>query len=73
MIQVETTAEELVVRIPHGEVDDRAVQEWLAWLKLMSFTRHSQMTQEEADAMADEGKAEWWAANKHRFLPKELL
>jgi hypothetical protein len=33
----------------------------------------SQMTEEQADAMAEEMKADWWERNKERFLPKSVL
>lgn len=71
MIQVETTEDAVRVTIPRGEVDERDLSRMLDWLKLASFSRRSQMTEEEADAIAEEGKTEWWAKNKRRFIPPE--
>ena len=38
-------------------------------LLLEAIAHKSQMSETEADRMAEEMKAAWWAENKHRFLP----
>lgn len=69
MIEVEILPATVRVTIPHGEVDAARLEELLGWLRLGSAARRSVMSQAEADAMAEAAKADWWAANKARFLP----
>ena len=71
MIAVETTPAGIRVTIPTGEVDPGQLDEVLSWLQLESATRRSAMSEAEADAMAESGKAQWWAENKSRFIKKE--
>jgi hypothetical protein len=37
--------------------------------RLEEIAQRSQLTEADADRLADELKAEWWAANKDRFIP----
>ncbi len=60
MIAVETTPAGIHVIIPTGELEPSQLDEVLSWLRLESVTRRS--------AMAESGKAQWWAANKSRFI-----
>ena len=71
VIDVETIPAGVRVTIPNGEVDPAQLDELLRWLRLESATRRSAMTEAEADAMAEAGKAQWWAENKSRFIPPE--
>ena len=71
MIAVETTPAGIHVTIPTGEVDPGQLDEVLRWLRLESATRRSALTEAEADAMAESGKAQWWAENKGRFIKTE--
>ena len=71
MIAVETTTTGIRVTIPTGEVDPGELDEVLNWLRMESATRRSAMTEAEADAMAESGKAQWWAENKSRFVKTE--
>jgi hypothetical protein len=71
MIAVETIAAGIRVTIPTGEVDPSQLDEVLSWLRLESATHRSAMSETEADAMAEAGKAQWWAENKSRFINKE--
>jgi hypothetical protein len=71
MIDVETIAAGVRVTIPTGDVDPAQLDELLRWLRLESATRRSAMSEAEADAMAEAGKAQWWAENKHRFIPSQ--
>jgi hypothetical protein len=36
-------------------------------LRLEAIARKSHLTEDEASHLADEIKAGWWAANRHRF------
>ena len=71
MIAIETTPAGIRVTIPTGEVDPGQLDEVLRWLRLESATRRSAMSEAEADAMAETGKAQWWAENKSRFIKTE--
>ena len=71
MIAVETIPAGIRVTIPTGEVDPSQLDEVLSWLRLESATRRSAMSEAEADAMAEIGKAQWWAENKGRFIKTE--
>jgi hypothetical protein len=72
MISVETTPEAYLVRIPRGEVEAEDVERIVRWIRLEAFAAQNQMTEEEADALAEEIKADWWARNEHRFIPPEV-
>jgi hypothetical protein len=37
--------------------------------RLEEIAQRSQLTEADADRLADELKAEWWTANKDRFIP----
>ncbi len=68
MIAVETIPAGIRVTIPTGEVDPLQLDELLRWLRLESAARRSAMPEEEADRLAEDGKAQWWAENKGRFI-----
>ena len=67
MIAVETSELNIHVRIPRGEVRGEAVDAFLDWLKLESIAERSRLAESDADTIADEVKAGWWHANRHRF------
>jgi hypothetical protein len=68
MITVETTPTDLRVTIPKDAVPLKRLNALLDWLRLEEIVQRSRLTESEADRMADEIKAGWWAANKDRFL-----
>lgn len=68
MITVETTEAGLRVTIPRDEVPPERVNSLLDWLRLEALAQRSQLTEEQASRLAEESKAEWWAANKQRFV-----
>ena len=69
MITVETTEAGVRVTIPRGEVPPERLNTLLDWLRLEAVARHSQLSEPEADRLAEAAKADWWAANKDRFIP----
>ena len=71
MIAVESSEETIHIRIPRGEVRDEALDAWMDWLKLESIAEKSRLSEQEADAMAEESKAQWWQANRRRFVSPE--
>ena len=71
MITVEATDSEFRVRIPKSEISKESLDLWIDWLDLSRVATKSKLTEGEADKIAEEIKADWWAANKNRFIPKE--
>jgi hypothetical protein len=69
MISVESTADTIHLHIPRSEVSDSRLAQFLRGLRLESAIAGSRLTDAEADAMAEEMKAGWWARNEHRLIP----
>ncbi len=69
MISVEATADTIHLHIPRGDVTDERLAQLLRGLRLEAAVAGSDMTDAMADAMAEEMKADWWARNRHRFIP----
>lgn len=69
MITVEKTATDFRVTIPNDAVPPKRLNALLDWLRFEEMAQRSQLTEAEADRLADEMKAGWWAANKDRFIP----
>jgi len=68
MITVEKTDTSVLVTIPKDEIPTDRLNSFLDWLRLEAVTCRSALTESEADRMAEEAKASWWAANKGRFI-----
>jgi hypothetical protein len=71
MITIESTEKEIRVSIPREEVDPVRLERLLRPFRLEAAVSGGSMTDEEADLMAEDMKAKWWAENRHRFLPTE--
>ena len=69
MITVETTEAGLRVTIPKGEVPPERLGSFVDWLRLEALASRGDLTETDADRLAEEAKASWWAANKDRFIP----
>jgi hypothetical protein len=69
VISVENTDADLRVTIPKGAMPLKRLNALLGWLRLEELAQRSRLTEADADRLADELKAGWWAANKDRFLP----
>jgi hypothetical protein len=69
MITVEKTDADLLVTIPKDAVPPKRLNALLDWLRLEEIAQHSRLTEADADRIADELKAGWWAANKDKFVP----
>jgi len=68
MITVEKTDADVRVTIPKDSVPPRRLNALLDWLRLEEIVQRSHLTEADADRIADEIKADWWAANQHRFI-----
>ena len=68
MITVESTDKAVCVTIPKDEVPADRLNSFLDWLRLEAIARRSRLSEEEAGRLAEEIKANWWTANKDRFI-----
>ena len=71
MITVETTEANLRVTIPKDAVPPKRLNALLDWLRFEEIAQSSKLTEVDADRLAEELKAGWWAANKNRFIPSD--
>ena len=69
MISVEATTDTIHLHIPRADVTDERLAQLLRGLRLEAAVAGSSMSDAEADAIAEEMKADWWARNRHRFIP----
>ena len=69
MITVETTEGGVRVTIPKDEMPPQRLNSFLDWLRLEAIAARSRLTETTADRLAEEAKADWWTANKSRFIP----
>ena len=69
MIVVEQTETDVRVTIPKNAVPPKQLNAFVDWLRLEEIAQRSGLPEEEADRIAEEVKAEWWAANKEKFIP----
>jgi len=67
VITVESTAESTRLTIPKHDVPPDRLRPLLDWLRLEAVAQRSQLTDAEADRLAEEMKTDWWARNKNRF------
>ena len=71
MITVENTETDVRVTIPRDAVPPKRLNALLDWLRLEEVVQRSRLTGEDADRIANDIKASWWAANKERFIPAD--
>jgi len=69
MITVEKTSTDLRVTIPKDAVPPEQLNAFLDWLRLEEIAQRSRLSEGQADHLAEEAKANWWAANKEKFIP----
>jgi hypothetical protein len=66
-MKIERTSKEIILTLP-GDIDIGVLQRIVNYLKFNEATKDSQATEEEANALADESKKDWWRENKGRFV-----
>ena len=71
MITVENTKTDVRVTIPKDAVPPKQLNAFLDWLRLEEVVQRSRLTEADANRIADDIKAEWWAANQDRFIPPD--
>ena len=68
---MEKTNTDVRVTIPKNAVPPEQLDAFLDWLRLEEIAQRSRLTEAEANKIAKKIKAEWWAANKERFIPPD--
>lgn len=71
MITVEKTDAHVRVTIPKDAVPPKQLNAFLDWLRLEEIVQRSRLTEADANRIADDIKAEWWAANQEKFIPPD--
>ena len=71
MITVEKTDAEVRVTISKDAVPAKQLNAFLDWLRVEEIVQRSRLTEEDANRIAEEIKAGWWAANQDRFIPRD--
>lgn len=69
MITVEKTNTDMRVTIPKDAVSPKRLNTLLDWLRLEEIAHRSRLSEADANQIADEIKAGWWAANQAVFIP----
>ena len=64
---VERTESEVIIRLP-ASVGTEALQELLDYLRYRELTAGLAIPPAEVEALAQEAKRGWWAANRERLL-----
>ena len=70
MIAVKADKDRVEITIPTDGMTPEEVNDFVSWLRVESIVRRSKLTEEAAWQLAEDIKADWWAKNKHRFLPQ---
>lgn len=53
----------------NDSINMKAVQKLIDHINILEITSQNQGTEEQAAELARDVEANWWKANKHRFLP----
>jgi len=70
MIAVKRENDRLLVTIPTTGMTPGEVNDFVAWLRVESVVRRSQLTTEAAWQLSEDIKSGWWEGNKKRWLPE---
>jgi hypothetical protein len=67
MLIERTDNNQIVITVSSG-VDSFGLQRLIDYVKYLEATAHSKAKQTDADKLADEVNATWWAKNRKRFI-----
>ena len=65
---IERTSGNKITITVSSSVDSFGLQRLIDYLKYLEVTARSKAKQPDADKLADEVNASWWAKNKKRFI-----
>ena len=68
-VTIQRIDNQIVISLP-GSIDLEGVQRLINYLLYKEATKDSKAKQEHVDNLAREANKQWWAENKHRFLPE---
>jgi len=68
MIKIQYEPSDVVVRIPKELAASAYVQGFLEHLRVEAALEKSRITDAQIEELSEQVKADWWAANKERFL-----
>ncbi len=66
-MQIERTENEIIIRLP-ASIDTEDLQDFLNYMRYKELTSVFTVSQEVADAFADDINKTWWAENRERFV-----
>ena len=67
IIETKKTKDHLLISIPTDEISAEEIEEIISSLKTEFVLRKSEMTEEEAEALSEEIKSDWWEKNDSRI------
>ena len=70
MIAVKADKDRVEISFPTEGMSPEEVNNFVSWLRVEGIVCRSKLTDESAWKLAEEIKADWWQANKHRFIPQ---
>ena len=68
MINIRYEPNDVVVRIPKEFASSAYVQGFLEHLRVEAALERSRITDDQIEALSEQVKSDWWAANKEGFL-----
>lgn len=66
---LERTENEVIIRLP-SDINWEDLELMLQFIRYREKVAKSKATQEQIDQLAQDVNKQWWAENKHRFLPQ---
>jgi len=70
MVEILFEKDKAVLKFPKELLVTEYVQKFIERLKIETIVEKSKLTEEQATALAEEIKKEWWERNKEKFLEK---
>lgn len=66
-IETRKTEDHLLISIPTDEISAEEIEDFISSLKREFILRKSEMTEDEAEAISEEIKSDWWEKNGSRI------
>lgn len=68
-VHFESSANRYVISLDKQAINQDVMLRMIEWLNVESLAQKAGVDDESLEQLADEIKADWWAKNKHRFIP----
>jgi hypothetical protein len=69
MITVEKTVQQIHITISKDAMPEEELNAFIDSLRLEEIAQRSRLSEQDADRIADDLKAQWWSQNIQRFIP----